>query len=140
MLCIATDLKSNLHAFSGLTFKVLHKSTQSYSFHPMSLMIRHLFTDKSYIKAGLRENTFQSILGKQTHTSHHELVSIQYTFFFHSFLKGRSPLISADIYISSHCTAIYIIHNTCPLDKYQKVRKGRRKTEAAKEELIEGCS
>lgn len=64
-------LKSNLCAFYGLTsFKVLRKSTQNYSFHPMTLMIRHLSTDKDYVMAGLREKMYFRIHWVKKHIVH----------------------------------------------------------------------
>ena len=88
-----------------------------------------------------RKDIFQGILGKQAHTSHHALPCEYLVYVLLPLISKRQiPSSLLTFYVSSHCTAIYIIHNTCPSDKHQEVRKGRGKNSSYKEDLIEGCS
>lgn len=136
-------LKSNLCAFLGLTFfKVLCKR------HTKLLLPSHttydqasLFRQKLHRGWSERKDIFQGRLGKQAHTLHHVL-SCEYLVYFLLPLisKRQIPSSLLTFYVSFHCTAIYIIHNTCPSDKHQEVRKGRGKNSSCKEDLIQGCS
>lgn len=136
-------LKSNVRAFLGLTsFKVLCKSTQSYSLPSHATDDQaSLYRQELHHGWSDRKDVFQGILGKQAHTSHHVLPCEYLVYFLLPLISKRQiPSSLLTFYISSHCTAIYIIHNTCPSDKHQEVGKGRGKNSSCKEDLIKGCS
>ena len=98
----------------------------SYAFHPMTLLIRHLSTDKNHIMSGLRKKTYFRLYWVNQHILHVLPFEHPIHFLLPLISKRQIPSSLLTFYISSHCTAIYIIHHTCPSDKHhQEVRKGR---------------